>query len=138
MTPNDPSLRRRAYRALRWFPLLTVLSIAGLILLVKSSYLLGGEPYTMTITPFQGPGQVQFFEPSEHYVSPVFEVDYPFQSSHVVQLDSEETVVPGGTIEFCDTAPMPGCFKIRIGQTKFEIMEAWIRVDGRDYDWAAQ
>jgi hypothetical protein len=112
-----------------------VLFTVGFAALVKMSFLLDGEPYTMTITPFEGGAQIQFLEPSAHYVSPVFKVDVPFQSPYVVKLDSDELPIPGATIEFSDTTPMPGRFKIRVGQTLFDIMEERIFVDRREYSW---
>jgi hypothetical protein len=117
------------------FLLFLALSVAGLILLVKASFLLDDAPYRMTLTPFQGRGKVQFFEPGKRYVSAEFEVDYPFQKPHVIILDSGYVVIPGGAIEFYDASPLPGRFQIRIGGTLFDVMEEHIFINGHYHAW---
>jgi hypothetical protein len=48
----------------------------------------------------------------------------------------ENVSIPGVKIEFFDAAPSPGCFRIRIGSTYFEIVEVCYRVNREQPAWA--
>ena len=96
---RHPTLSRIAF--------LSTLAVASLCLLIKAAYIFDDEPYRMTIKPFQGRGKVQFFEPGRRLVSPEFDVDFPFQTSHVVILDSPIVMIPGGASSSATDLPCP-------------------------------
>jgi hypothetical protein len=68
------------------------------MLLVEAACLAYEDPYRMEIMPLQGHANVQFFQPSRHDASAVFEVEYPFRNSHMITLDSPYVVIPGRMI----------------------------------------
>jgi hypothetical protein len=110
----------------------------GILLLSKAIYLLDDEPYRLTIRPIDGVAEVQFRQPGPHLVSPQFRVDLELESPLTLVLDSCDVKIPGGSIEFCDTSPLPGRFRMTIGRTAFDVMEAYMEVNGTTYGWTAE
>ena len=106
---------------------------------VMASYevLYGNGPFRIAFTPEPDTTVVQFTYPAEHLQSPIFRVpkfvDDPFES----ELTSTETILPNATIEFADTTIMPGRFKIRVGDSLFDIMSSAINFNGVNYAWEA-
>ena len=107
-------------------------------MLIYASFLFDGDPYVMQITPSPEGGKIRFFQPSAKRVSPDFEMKYPFKFTYSIELTSSENVIPGGTIEFSDVSPLPGRFKIRIGDTLLDVMEQSIFVNDQVYGWNRQ
>lgn len=98
--------------------------------------LFDGEAYRLTLER-RADGQVvaQFTRPDFKLASPEFPVDLPIDKPQAAVLRSHELSIPGCIIEFCDTTTLPGRFRVRIGKSLFDVMEARIEVDGRVFDW---
>jgi hypothetical protein len=50
-------------------------------------------------------------------------------------LSYSEVSIPGCAVENYDNTLPPGYFKIRVGDTVFEVMEVRIAVGGEDFQW---
>jgi hypothetical protein len=114
--------------------------LAAMVLIVLFAIvgfeLLQREPYRLTLKR-RADGQVvaQFARPDLKMVSPEFPIDLPIGEPHAAILRSRELSIPGCIIEFCDTTILPGRFRVRIGKSLFDVMEARIEADGRVFDW---
>jgi hypothetical protein len=68
----------------------------------------------------------------------VFDVAGPVARAYRVELVSDDVVIPEGTIEFSDVTILPGRFRIRLGGSEFDVMEARILVDGKEHAWLSE
>ena len=94
-----------------------------------------GAPYEMTLRRSHGRAVVQFARPDRRLVSPEFPINLPIEESRVAILRSDDVAIPNCVVEFYDTTILPGRFKIRIGDTLFDVMERGIIVGDKEYDW---
>jgi hypothetical protein len=117
---------------------LIVLCLAGACLTGITFWVLAvvpiGEPYRMILRPTGGRAVVQFLQPDRDVKSPEFPVNLAVDRSFEIVLNGD-VAIPGGEIEFSDTTFLPGRFKIRIGDTLFDVMEYRIVVNGTDIRW---
>ena len=96
---------------------------------------LDGPPFQMVVEPVDDHGAVQFAQVGTGRISQTFQIDSRFETRQVVVLDSAAATIPGGQIEFADITLMPGRFKIRVGQSLFDVMSGAIYVDGQYFEW---
>ncbi len=96
---------------------------------------LGGEPFRMTVEPDDGQAIVQFVQPDAGLISESFQVKIRCEKHEEIVLSSASAKIPGGEIEFADTTLLPGRFMIRIGGSRFDVMQRRIDVDGKPSDW---
>jgi hypothetical protein len=94
-----------------------------------------GPPYRMEVQQTQGKGTVEFRQEDTGIVTARHPVKLPVDGTWIIDLRTDVIPVPGCTVEFFDSAPLPGRFRIRIGETKFDVMEAYYRVDGKPLQW---
>lgn len=98
----------------------------------------GAPAYRMVLKPEGQETVVRFYWPEKGFVSPPFRVPVKIPARQTVVLDSDDAAIPHGQVEFADRTAPPGRFKIRVGETLFDVSEARIRVDGKLYDWQAE
>ncbi|MSR56700.1 MAG: hypothetical protein EXS05_03385 [Planctomycetaceae bacterium] len=111
----------------------------GLLLMVAATLLLlqevNGPPFRLIIEPENDHASVQFTQPNARLVSRSFPINLHFDERHEVILDSASVSIPGGRVEFADTTILPGRFKVRFGETLFDVMQNGIEVGGQLTDW---
>jgi hypothetical protein len=92
----------------------------------------------MVLKPAGRETVVRFRWPEKGFVSPPFRVPVETSARSVIVLDSDDAMIPHGEIESADRSTSPGRFKIRVGETLFDVSEARIRVNGKLYDWQTE
>jgi hypothetical protein len=98
----------------------------------------GGPAYRLVLQPAGQEAVVRFRWPEKGFASPPFRVPVEIPARQVIVLDADNVAIPHGKVEFADRTTAPGRFKIRVGETLFDVSEARIRVDGKLYDWQAE
>lgn len=93
------------------------------------------QPYRLVIEPDDGHSVVHFAQPGRALMSRGFRVDVHVEKRMNLVLDSSSTAIPEGRVEFADTTILPGRFKVRIGQSLFDVMERGLEVDGSSSGW---
>jgi hypothetical protein len=92
-------------------------------------------PFQMVIEPSGDRAVVQFTRPDFGLISKSFPIELHLEKRQQITLDSPATTVPGGRIEFADTTILPGHFRIRVGESLFDIMVRGIEVNGQQFEW---
>lgn len=104
-----------------------------LALAIRSS--VSGPPFRLIIEPEDDHARVHFLQPGTGQVSKTFPISLRLDDRREVVLDSATVAIPSGRIEFADTTILPGRFKLRFGDTLFDVMQRGINVDGQLSEW---
>lgn len=112
----------------------TVLVLMGLacVLVLRS---VQGSPYRMTLKPSDGRAVVQFEQPDRNLLSDEFEIELKLETPRTFELRSGTIPFPDVTVEFHDTTLLPGRFRLRVGNTVFDVMQRAVIIDGHEHKW---
>ncbi len=97
--------------------------------------MLNGQPFRMVIEPDGNHAIVHFEQWDADLISKSVRIDSVTDERREIILDSTTAVIPGGHIEFADMTILPERFRIRVGQTLFDVMQRGIEVDGDASEW---
>jgi hypothetical protein len=121
---------------LKYAVLFSVLAVVALVpVIIKLAFSLDRPPYRMILRPSDGQAIVQFMQEDRGLRTPEISVDVVVDRTWVVDLIGGDPSIPGLSVDFYDNAPSPGCFRMRIGGTRLEIMETSYIVNGKRYGW---
>ena len=108
------------------------------IVVFKLAFILDGLPYRMVLRPSGRHAVVRFMQADRRLITEEIPVDVEVSATIDVELTGRQAPIKGVTIDFYDPGPLPGCFRMRIGTTKLEIMEASYVVNGERRSWIHQ
>ncbi len=117
--------------------LFTLAAVFALMALI-GWFITVGEPYLLYMKPAKDGATVQFVQRRDadtRLISPSFNVPVLISEELEVVLESRDTIVPNGTVEFADTTCLPGRFRIRFGDVELDVMEARIVENGNNRKW---
>jgi hypothetical protein len=113
----------------------TLLSVALLAVLIRLVYLFDEAPYLMILRPGSGRVVVQFKQRDRRLTTREIPVDIPLNAAYTVELVDDKLAIAGVDIDFYDSGPSPGCFRMHIGNTRLEITETGYTINGTLYGW---
>jgi hypothetical protein len=115
-----------------------MISAALVVGLIKLSFLFDMPPYLMILRSSDGQAFVHFEQRDPGLTTREIPVDIAVDATRIVELTDDNIKIPGVSIEFYDNAPSPGRFRMRIGSTRLDIMEAYYIVNGNTYGWTGE
>lgn len=122
--------------------LVALVGACGVALLVVVTPMIrrsvSGPPFRLVIEPAGDQAHVTFLRPGTGLKSRDFAVNMNISKRCEVVLESAAVQIPGGRIEFADTTVLPGRFRLRLGDSRFDVMQVGIDVDGRMSDWVRE
>ena len=89
----------------------------------------------MILRPTNGRTIVQFMQTDRRLSTPEIPVDVAVDRTWIVDLIGSDISIPGLSVDFYDNAPSPGCFRMRVGSTRLQIMETSYIVNGKQHGW---